>query len=113
MVSQICSPALVVSIQQQSCNFQLMPFESQQQHAFINAFKKELPNLFISCAVIDWRLAKVRRMRYSPSILLRPIPTRQNEIFVVLNVEQVTRFETTTKAEKKLDRFVTGVFYKS
>lgn len=78
-----------------------MPFESQQQHAFINAFKKELPNVFISCAVTDWQPG------------LRPIPTRQNEIFVVLKAEQVTRFETTTKVEKKLDRFVTGVFYKS
>lgn len=112
MVSQICSPALVVSIQQQSCNFQLMPFESQQQHAFINAFKKELPNVFISCAVTDWQPGQ-RRMRYSPGVLLRPIPTRQNETFVVLKAEQVTRFETTTKVEKKLDRFVTGVFYKS
>lgn len=65
---------------------------------------------------VPWQtgsLAKVRRMRYSPGILLRPIPTRQNEIFVVLKAEQVTRFETTTKVEKKLDRFVTGVFYKS
>lgn len=87
-----------------------MPFESQQQqHAFINAFKKELPNVFISCAVIDWQPGQGT----ADEIFSRYFPTLQNGIFVVLNAEQVTRFGTTTKAEKKLDRFVTGVFYKS